>query len=331
MRIRRRRRRRRCRPYVSRLRRAFEASGDGTALVTRARGYELRLAPDDVDAQRFERLIARGAPREALAPVARPGARGRRGRTVRGRGDPPARGAAARGDRAGDRRRLAAGRHVELVAELEVAGRGAAAPRAPAGAADARAVPLRPAGRGAAGAIRDARAMLVDQIGVGTGSRAATARTRRSCFRTRRWPGMPACAPPVVMCPFKGLAAYDVEDAAVFFGRERLISEVVARLAGGASLLGCGRPVRQREVLRAACRPACVARARRAAGQRALADRRCCAPALVRSPALEAGERRSVAKRSSWLSTSSRRSSPPAATSESAPISSTRSSTRAIR
>src|SRR5918994_7681902 len=53
--------------YVSRLRRALTANGDGTDIVTRARGYELRLAPDDIDACRFERLLAHGAPREALA------------------------------------------------------------------------------------------------------------------------------------------------------------------------------------------------------------------------------------------------------------------------
>ena len=40
-------------------------------------------------------------------------------------------------------------------------------------------------------------------------------------------------APPeIVACPFKGLASFDVDDAAVFFGRERLVAELVARLAG---------------------------------------------------------------------------------------------------
>jgi WD40 repeat protein len=36
----------------------------------------------------------------------------------------------------------------------------------------------------------------------------------------------------VVVCPFKGLACFDVEDARFFFGRERLVAEMVARLAG---------------------------------------------------------------------------------------------------
>ena len=39
-----------------------------------------------------------------------------------------------------------------------------------------------------------------------------------------------------VACPFKGLASFDVDDAEVFFGRERLVAEMVARLAGAAVL-----------------------------------------------------------------------------------------------
>jgi DNA-binding SARP family transcriptional activator len=52
---------------VSQLRRALAAAGDGAAIVTRGRGYELRLGDGGLDARRFERLIAEGRPREALA------------------------------------------------------------------------------------------------------------------------------------------------------------------------------------------------------------------------------------------------------------------------
>ena len=45
----------------------------------------------------------------------------------------------------------------------------------------------------------------------------------------------------VVACPFKGLASFDVEDAEFFFGRERLVADMVARLAG-APLLGVVGP-----------------------------------------------------------------------------------------
>jgi DNA-binding SARP family transcriptional activator len=47
--------------------------------------------------------------------------------------------------------------------------------------------------------------------------------------------------PGIVVCPFKGLAAFDVDDAGIFFGRERLVAEMVARLAG-APLMGVVGP-----------------------------------------------------------------------------------------
>jgi WD40 repeat protein/DNA-binding SARP family transcriptional activator/ABC-type hemin transport system ATPase subunit len=50
-----------------------------------------------------------------------------------------------------------------------------------------------------------------------------------------------AAATGTVVCPFKGLAAFDVADAPYFFGRERLIAELVARLVG-APLLGVVGP-----------------------------------------------------------------------------------------
>ena len=50
--------------YVLRLRRLI-GDPDGEILVTRSRGYQLRAGPDDVDAQRFDRLAAQG--REALS------------------------------------------------------------------------------------------------------------------------------------------------------------------------------------------------------------------------------------------------------------------------
>ena len=55
--------------YVSLLRRSLGDAGNGDAveILTRGRGYELRVAPDEVDAARFERLVADGAAREALA------------------------------------------------------------------------------------------------------------------------------------------------------------------------------------------------------------------------------------------------------------------------
>ncbi|HEX8156802.1 MAG TPA: hypothetical protein VF526_05390, partial [Solirubrobacteraceae bacterium] len=56
-----------------------------------------------------------------------------------------------------------------------------------------------------------------------------------------RQPGAPPRWEVPVMCPFKGLASFDVADAPYFFGREKLIAELVARLVG-AQLLGIVGP-----------------------------------------------------------------------------------------
>jgi WD40 repeat protein len=51
----------------------------------------------------------------------------------------------------------------------------------------------------------------------------------------------PAGAEDLEACPFKGLVAFDVGDADVFFGRERLVAEMVGRMAG-SSFLGVVGP-----------------------------------------------------------------------------------------
>ena len=50
------------------------------------------------------------------------------------------------------------------------------------------------------------------------------------------------------ICPFKGLASFEPVDADYFFGRERLVAELVARLVG-ARLPRHRRAVRQRQVV----------------------------------------------------------------------------------
>ena len=228
------------RTYVSRMRKALQTTGDGTTIVTRPRGYELRVAPDDVDARRFERLVARGAPREALALW--------RGRALEDVADEPF--AAVEIRRLEELRldaiehavdgELAAGEHHELVGELE---------------ALVMEHPLRERLRGqlmlalylggrqadALAAYREARATLVDQIGVEPGPelrRLHEAILRHDSSLSHAASQAPALGDGrVVVCPFKGLAWFDVEDAGVFFGRELLVSALVARLAS-ASLLG---------------------------------------------------------------------------------------------
>jgi ABC-type transport system substrate-binding protein/DNA-binding SARP family transcriptional activator len=51
--------------YVSHLRRLLD--GDGVRIVTRSRGYELQMDGGEVDAAHFERLLGEHRPREALA------------------------------------------------------------------------------------------------------------------------------------------------------------------------------------------------------------------------------------------------------------------------
>src|SRR4051812_50214558 len=94
--------------YVSQLRKLLR--GSAAEILTRGRGYELRLAVDRVDAARFERLLAAavhadGAPNgEARAALAlwrgRPPADVGGGAVAGGR-DPGAGGAGGRGGRGG--------------------------------------------------------------------------------------------------------------------------------------------------------------------------------------------------------------------------------------
>ena len=132
----------------------------------------------------------------------------------------------------------------------------------------------RPRGRERLGAARGGRR-------VGGGRRAGRRRTRRAAHdggRARRRrdgsSGGPRARRPArrrrapVVCPFKGLASFDVDDAEYFFGRERLVAELVARLVG-APLLGIVGPSGSGKSSVAARRPAARAGERRAAGQRA--------------------------------------------------------------
>ena len=75
--------------YVSQLRKALADGANGAEIVTRGRGYELRLGDGELDARRFEQLVAAGAARDALSAVARRAARRCRGRAFRRGRDPP--------------------------------------------------------------------------------------------------------------------------------------------------------------------------------------------------------------------------------------------------
>jgi WD40 repeat protein/DNA-binding SARP family transcriptional activator len=154
--------------YVSQVRKALAASGDGAEILTRGRGYELRLGDGAVDALRFAALVADDMPREALALW---------------RGAPLA-DVAEEPFAAGEIRRLeelhltaaeraidgdlAAGRHREVLAELEVL---VARDPLREGLQAQRMLALYRSGRQAQAlqAYRQARSALVEQIGVEPG------------------------------------------------------------------------------------------------------------------------------------------------------------------
>ncbi len=155
--------------YVSQIRKALAASGDDARIITRGRGYELRLGDGDVDAVRFAELVADDMPREALALW---------------RGAPLA-DVAEEPFAAGEIRRLeelhltaaeraidgdlAAGRHREVLGELEVL---VARDPLREGLQAQRMLALYRSGRQAQAlqAYRQARSALVEQIGVEPGA-----------------------------------------------------------------------------------------------------------------------------------------------------------------
>jgi YVTN family beta-propeller protein len=152
--------------YVSHLRRLLE--GNGAEIVTRGRGYELRLTGGEVDAVRFERLLEESRHREALALW--------RGEALADVAEEPF--AAAEIRRLGELRLcavekaidadLSAGLHGEVIGELD--GLVAEHPLREQ-LHGRRMLALYRSGRQAEAleAYRDARAALVEQVGVEPG------------------------------------------------------------------------------------------------------------------------------------------------------------------
>ena len=86
----------------------------------------------------------------------------------------------------------------------------------------------------AAAAGSEARALEAELAGRVVSLQAARERAGRILRRSGDGDGP-------VLCPYKGLAAFDVDDADCFFGREQLVAELVARLVG-APLVGVVGP-----------------------------------------------------------------------------------------
>ena len=154
---RRRRRRRWSSCWCRRLRKALAGAGATGRRSSRAgAATSCTSGPGGFDATRF--VVAdrrRGMPREALRAVAWRTAPGRRRRAVRDRRDPPPRGAASEGGASwAVDRDLAAGRHHEVVGELDLLVARDPLREATPRTAHARPVSLRPAGSRRSDAFR---------------------------------------------------------------------------------------------------------------------------------------------------------------------------------
>ncbi|TML45441.1 MAG: hypothetical protein E6G19_04395 [Actinobacteria bacterium] len=237
------------RNQVSRLRKVLApAAADEPRLVARAPGYLLRVEPGELDLEHFERLVATGRETLAESDPARAAASLRSAEHLwQGRPladlefEPFARVEVERLEEL----RLAAveeridaelvlGRQLALVPELEALG--AEHPYRERFHAQLM-LALYRCGRQAEGleVYRRTRTLLTEELGLEPGvelqelERAILVQDpalNGSSNGAERPP-----SPQREVCPFKGLAPFEAVDAEFFFGRERLVAELVARLA----------------------------------------------------------------------------------------------------
>jgi WD40 repeat protein/DNA-binding SARP family transcriptional activator len=229
---------------VSRLRRTLRDER-AELLRTRRGGYVLELEPEQLDAVNFERLLADGRSLLAAGDHAGASARLREGLALwRG---PPLADLGAVEDVQPEVRRL---EELRLLAEMarvdaELALGHAAAVVAPLERLIAQAplqerlraqlmLALYRSGRqaDALAAYREACALLRDELGLMPGAELRELEHMILCHDAgleaeRSEPPLPGA----VVCPFKGLAAFEGSDADFFCGRERVVSELIARLA----------------------------------------------------------------------------------------------------
>jgi WD40 repeat protein/DNA-binding SARP family transcriptional activator len=219
---------------VSRLRKTLAPAGPDR-LVARSPGYLLRVDPGELDAVAFEELASAGRAALTSGDPARAADLLRKAeRLWRG----PA--LAELEERAGDARRLEElrlaavedrieaeldlGRNDELVAEL------AALVREHPARERFRAQQMRAlyrAGRhaDALAAYSEFRAHLVEELGL------EPTEQLRELQRSILVHDSSLAPPRLPVCPFKGLAPFAGSDASFFFGRERVVDELIARFA----------------------------------------------------------------------------------------------------
>src|SRR4051794_14190029 len=244
--------------HVSRLRKAL---GDPDVVATTAAGYQVRVRRGELDVERFagEVRAARAAldagEPERAAVAAQAALALWRGPALADlafeRFAQPEIGRLEEERLAAVELRveaeLAQGRHAAVLGELQQL---ATEHPTREGLACLRMLALYRSGRqaDALDAFRALRSVLVAEVGVEPGPDAR----RLHDAILRQDPSLDPAAPEpaplaangrrdeVVVCPFKGLAPFDVRDAPVFFGRDRLVSELVTRLAGAQFLAVVG-------------------------------------------------------------------------------------------
>jgi WD40 repeat protein/DNA-binding SARP family transcriptional activator len=236
------------RNHVSRLRKVLGAAGaDEPRLVARSPGYLLRVEPGELDLEHFERLV--GAGREALAGGDAAGAAEsfRVAETLwQGRPladlelEPFARVEVERLEElrlaAVEERidaELALGRQLALVSELEPLV--AENPYRERFRAQLM-LALYRSGRQAEGldVYRQTRALLTDELGLEPGVELQELQRAILVQDPSLMPTLDGAGarthPLRNVCPFKGLAPFEAADEEFFFGRERLVDELVGRL-----------------------------------------------------------------------------------------------------
>ena len=236
---------------VSRLRRLLGAGGGGEVLATRPGGYLLVTQPGALDVERFEALLAEarqlqrdGQPDSATARL--------REAIAMWRGPPFADVASLEFLQPEIRRLeelrlsalieridadLAAGRDAELIGEIEMLVQSDPLQERLRGQLM---IALYRAGRqtDALAVYRETSELLRDELGLEPSK--ALQELERSILThdASLEPARPeADQPRPLVCPFKGLASFDRSDADYFFGRERIIYDLIARLAS-APLVG---------------------------------------------------------------------------------------------
>jgi len=232
---------------VSRLRRVLGDEG-AELLLTRRGGYMLAVEPEQLDAAMFERLIDEG--RASLARGDPAPASARLAEALRLWRGSPLPGLTAVDELAPEIRRL---EELHLLAEMERIDAELALGRAAEVVVELErlvaAAPLQERLRGqlmlalyrsgrqaeALAAYREACALLRDELGLTPGGElreleCMILRHDAELEAPHREPDASVPERPVV-CPFKGLAAFESSDAEFFCGRDRIVSELVARLA----------------------------------------------------------------------------------------------------